>query len=69
MPHERIKEDDPYTDITKTWTCVEAKKLAQLLWPDETWTANVDQLELMGDGEYVINGDPFSKVPPTTNRI
>lgn len=66
MTHRRIKDDDPYTDIKKIWTGDEAKRLAQLLWPDEKWTASVDLLELMGDGEYVINADPFSK---TSNKV
>jgi len=61
MTHQRIKDDDPCTDIKKTWTDDEAKKLSQLLWTDEKWTANVYLIELMGDGEYVINADPFSK--------
>jgi len=40
-----------------------ARKIAKMLWPEKDWVKNVDLLELMGDGEFIINGNPFSKIP------
>lgn len=61
----RFKDNNPFADVVKIWYDEEAQNLARKLWPDKDWTANVDLLELLGDGEFIINGDPFAKRLPS----
>jgi len=68
MSCTRFKDDDPFDDVVKIWEDEEAQKLARKLWPEKEWTKKVELLELHADGEYVINGDPFTKRSSVNHR-
>jgi len=68
MPCERFKDLDPFNDVVKIWEGKRARERSKILWPEKRWTENVDLLELMGDGEYIVNGDPFAKLPRDRKR-
>ncbi len=64
MNYKRFKDKDPFADVVKIWDNQEAQNIARKLWPKKEWTKEVELLELHADGEYLINGDPFTKSTP-----